>query len=184
MFVELAELLHLVDLVVVGDDLVRRRLVGCDALAAHTAGSSAPGARLARRAASYVRARVDSPMESRLRMLLVLAGIPEPEVNLTIRDADGEPLRRYDLSWPAAKTAGEYDGRQHAERIEQWEADLERREAIDDDEWRLLVVVASGIYHHPERTVWRVWRTLRARGLPGLPARPSEDWRPYFPSRD
>ena len=34
------------------------------------------------------------PMETRLRMLLVLAGLPEPRVNLTIRDVDGEPVRR------------------------------------------------------------------------------------------
>jgi very-short-patch-repair endonuclease len=77
----------------------------------------------------------------------------------------------------------EYDGRQHIEREESWEADLERREAIDDDQWRILVVTSRGIYREPERTVSRIWRLVRDRRLPGAPARPSDDWRPHFPVR-
>jgi hypothetical protein len=84
MFVELAEVLSLVDLVVVGDALVRvglttpEKLTACCADAGHAA----------RRGAGFVRARVDSAMETRLRMLIVLAGLPEPKVNLVVRDRD------------------------------------------------------------------------------------------------
>lgn len=183
LFVELADQLDLVALVVVGDWMVRRK--GVTPARLRTAAAEAPGeaGRLARRAAAYVRAKVDSPMETRLRMLLVLAGLPEPEVNLEIRDVDGEVVRRYDLSWPGVRVIVEYDGRHHIERVEQWEADLERREAIDDDGWRILVVVAGGIYASPEATVRRVWRVLRDRGLPGVPTRPGDGWRPHFPGR-
>lgn len=184
LFVELASLIDLVDLVVLGDAMVKRKLVTPAALIEYCDNSGMPGARVALRAARYVRERVDSPMESRLRMLLVLAGFPEPEVNLTLRDVDGEPLRRFDLSWPVVKVIVEYDGRHHIEREEQWEADLDRREAIDDDGWRILVVIAKGIYTSPEQTVSRVWKVLRQRGLTGLPARPSDDWRPHFRGRD
>jgi hypothetical protein len=120
---------------------------------------------------------------TRLRMLLVLAGLPEPMVNITVADLNGQPLRRYDLCWPKVKVIVEYDGRPHIEREDTWESDLDRREAIDDDEWRILVVVATGIYRHPERTVLRVWRLLRRRRLPGVPTHPSDAWRPHFPSR-
>ena len=116
-------------------------------------------------------------------MLLVLAGLPEPIVNLTVRDADGLPARRYDLCWPAARVIVEYDGRQHIEREQSWEADLRRREEIDDGGYRLLVVTARGIYVHPDQTVLRFWRLLRARRMPGLPPRPRDDWRPHFPDR-
>ena len=75
----------------------------------------------------------------------------------------------------------EYDGRHHIERVEQWERDLARREAIDHDDWRIVVVVSAGIYKHPEQTVERVFRVLSARGLPGLPEAPSEAWRLHFP---
>lgn len=184
MFVELAELLSLVDLVVVGDHLVRNRNVKLADLVEFCTKSTLPGAAAASVAASYVRERVDSPMETRLRMLLVLAGLPEPRVNITITDALGQPVRRYDLSYPAAKVAVEYDGRHHVEREEQWEADLARREAIDDDEWRILVVTSKGIFNHPDKTLQRVVRLLRRRGHPGLPARVSDDWRPHFPGRN
>ena len=120
-------------------------------------------------------------METLLRMLIVLAGLPEPEINVRIRARDGEVVRRYDLSWPSARVIVEYDGRPHIEREDQWEADLDRREAIDDDGWRILVVTAKGIYHDPARTVLRVWRLLRRRRLAGLPAAPSDAWRPHFP---
>jgi hypothetical protein len=181
LFVEMAGQVPLVELVVLGDWMVRRK--GVTPASLLRAARSAPGVdgRLARQAASYVRSRVDSPMETRLRMLIVLAGLPEPQVNLTIRDVDGEPVRRFDLSWPESKVIVEYDGRHHIEREEQWEADLARREEIDDHGWRILVVVASGIYRDPATTVQRIWRVLRARGVAGVPTRPAEAWREHFP---
>ncbi|WP_162599967.1 DUF559 domain-containing protein [Nocardioides solisilvae] len=179
-FVELASSLGLVDLVVVGDQMARRGLLCPDGLRAACARSTLRGAVSARRAAAFVRDRVDSPMESRLRMLLVLAGLPEPEVNVVVRDVDGTPLRRYDLSFPAARVAVEYDGRHHVERIEQWERDLDRREALEDDGWRLLVVTSSGVFRRPGETVRRVHRLLRARGVPGVPVRSGDAWRQHF----
>ena len=106
-------------------------------------------------------------------MLLVLAGLPEPMVNITVADLNGQPLRRYDLCWPEVRVIVEYDRRPHIEREDNWESDLDRREAIDDDDWRILFVIATGIYRHPERTVLRVWRLLRRRQLPGVPTHPS-----------
>jgi len=184
MFVELGELLPLVDLVVVGDNLVRTGRTTPEALLAFCETASGAGARHARTAAGYVRERVDSPMETRLRMLIVLAGLPEPEVNVTLRDEHGVPIRRYDLSYRASRTAVEYDGRQHIEREAQWESDLERREGIDHDNHRLLVVIAKGIYVEPERTLLRIWRVLRERREPGVPTRLSDAWRPHFPVRE
>ena len=74
---------------------------------------SHPAARTAAQAAAYVRAKVDSPMETRLRMLVVLAGLPEPVINLEVRDEDGEVLRKYDLAYPVVKVAVEFDGQVH-----------------------------------------------------------------------
>jgi hypothetical protein len=182
-FCQLATILGLVDLVVVGDHLVRHRHATRTALEGAAEGCRGRAGRLARRAASLVRDRVDSPMESRLRLLLVLAGIPEPEVNITVRDADGTPVRRYDLSWRDVRVVVEYDGRVHVERVDQWERDLERREALDDQAVRLLVVTARDIYSTPGRTIERVWQVLKARRLPGLPPRPSDEWRAHFPER-
>lgn len=80
-FIALASCLSLVELVVVGDAMVRMQLVSEADLREKTKASSERHAVLARRAAGLVRRGVDSPMETRLRLLIVLAGLPEPEVN-------------------------------------------------------------------------------------------------------
>ena len=80
-FVDVASLVPLVDLVVVGDHLVRHGLVTLDRRRDLCAASNQPGATAARATVSSVRERVDSPMETRLRMLIVLAALPEPRVN-------------------------------------------------------------------------------------------------------
>jgi very-short-patch-repair endonuclease len=87
--------------------------------------------------------------------------------------------RRYDLCYPEFRLIVEYDGRQHAEDIAQWESDLQRREELDDEEYRILVVTARGVFVEPERTIERVRRQLIARGFPGkLPV--DEQWREHF----
>ncbi|HET7689157.1 MAG TPA: hypothetical protein VFK41_02165 [Nocardioidaceae bacterium] len=180
LFAQLACMLSLVDLVVVGDAMVRRRMTTPEALVAFTGELQGKHCRLARQAASFVRSRVDSPMESRLRMLLVLAGLPEPAVNVEVCDELGRPLRRIDLSYPAVRLAVEYDGRHHIERERQWQHDLDRREEFEEDGWRFLVVTSEGIYRDPARTVVRVWTALRGRGA-DVPVRPGDRWRPHFP---
>ncbi|MGO4341324.1 DUF559 domain-containing protein [Pedococcus sp. 2YAF34] len=180
-FVDLTAELDLVDLVVLGDSLVRRGRTSPERLVAVAARLRGRHARLARRAAGFVRAGVDSPMESRLRMLLVLAGLPEPAVNHIECDEWGRWLRRYDLSWPELRVAVEYDGRQHAESQRQWERDVERREELDLDGWRIVVVLSKGVYREPERTLDRVVAALRARGVRARVT--SDEWRLHFLGR-
>lgn len=181
-FLELADELSLVDLVVLGDSLVAKRRVTVPQLLERVGSSSGPGIVRARRAASLVRAGVDSPMESRLRMLLVLAGLPEPKVNVVLRDASGEVRRRLDLAYPEFRLAVEYDGRGHLASDEVWDADLRRRDELTSGGWRSVVVVSRGIYRDPRATVDRVDRALRDAGWTG-PRRPTRDWTRHFPSR-
>lgn len=183
-FVELATLLPLVELVVVGDHLVRHRMISLTGLRRFCDRAATPGAARARLAAGYVRERVDSPMESRVRMLIVLAGLPEPQVNITVGDDEGIERRKYDLSWPEVKLIVEYDGRHHIERVEQWESDRKRREAIEDDGWRIIVLVANDIYATPAATIDKLHRLLAERRHPGVPTRLSLNWHRHFPGRE
>jgi hypothetical protein len=136
---------------------------------------------LARRAAALVRAGVDSPMETRLRLLIVLAGLPEPEVDHRVHADDGTLLRRYDLSYLPHRLIIEYDGRQHADSEEQWLTDLWRDEALDDERIRRLVIVAQDIYSTPANTLARITRAMRSTGMP-VP-RLGDEWRRHFPGR-
>lgn len=182
-FLDLAAVISLVDLVVVGDSLVRETGVTPAQLVAAADRWAGDGARLARRAARLVRHGVDSPMETRLRMLIVLAGLSEPKVNMILRRPDGSWRMRFDLGYPRLKLIVEYDGRQHAEDDGQWDHDIDRREELDRLGWRIIVVRSKGIYVEPERTLARVLAALRDRGATGLPCRLSTEWRQYFPSR-
>lgn len=178
-----AEGIDLVDLVAVGDSLVRSTAVTPDELVDAAAGWGGAGCRLARRAARWVRVGVDSVMETRLRMLLVLAGLPEPTVGHVIRREDGSWLYRIDLAYLGLLIAIEYDGRQHAENTTQWNKDIRRREDLENRGWRVIVVTAEGVYGDPEETLERVRRVLRDRGESAGRRRPSVEWHRCFPGR-
>ena len=62
-------------------------------------------------------APAESPMETRLRWLLLQAGLPRPEVQTDLRDGDGRFVGRADLYYPAARLVIEYDGVNHRERL-------------------------------------------------------------------
>lgn len=181
-FLELASLLNLVELVVVGDALVRQSRVSAEALVEAARTYTGRGAVLARRAASYVRAGVDSPMESRLRMMIVLAGLPEPAVNFQICYPDGRVRYRLDLSYPELKLAVEYDGRQHADDTVQWEGDVERDYWFTEAGWVKVKVLAAGVFKRPEQTLLRIRAALLKRGG-RVPRRLRNEWRPFFPTR-
>lgn len=179
-FLDLAATLDLVDLVVLGDSLVKARRTTPAALVTHARAHLGPGAALARRAAALVRDGVDSPMETRLRLLVVLAGLPEPVVNHIVRDENGGWTYRFDLSWPDLEVALEYDGRQHAENSAQWVRDVRRREDLDGRGWRLVIALSADIYTTPGATLQRLAAVLRERGQA---VRVTDGWREHFPER-
>lgn len=183
LFVELASSLKLPDLVAAGDHMVQRGWISPADLCAQLASRRGRWVAVARRAATWVRSGSESPMESRVRLLLVLAGLPEPEINPEVIDAHGA-RRRYDLVYRASRTIVEYDGRQHAEDARQWRSDLQRREAVDEAGWRMIVVTARDLYVTPEETVHRLLRVLHKRGEVGLPRALKAGWRSHFLGAD
>ena len=180
-FLDLSHVLDLVDLVVLGDSLVRRKRFKVPELMRFVAGVRGPHTRLAKRAAALVRAGVDSAMETRLRLLMILAGLPEPKVDHRVHDADGNLLHRFDLSYPNYRLVIEYDGRQHAESDEQWFGDIARDEQLDDWRVRRLVIVARDIYSTPGHTLSRITRVMRDQGME-VPELIGE-WRRHFPGK-
>ena len=182
-FVELAGMLNLVELVVVGDAMIRQLGLTRERIVTYCSRYAGEHATAAQRAARYVRAEADSPTESLLRMLIVLAGLPEPVVNIVLRDESGTVIFRLDMGYPDVKVGTEYDGRHHAENSAQWRRDILRREALESDGWRLIIITSDGIYRDPMQTLTRVRDVLAARGVTGLPRRLSADWRRFFPPR-
>lgn len=145
-FVDLAGCLDLVELVVLGDSLIRSGRTTQDELTVSADSHTAAGARVARRAARLVRGDVDSAYESRLRVLMVFAGSPEPVVNHCIVDSSGRTRRRLDLSYPDLLLAIEFDGRHHIAREDQWQRDIARREELESAGWRFIIVTSSDLH--------------------------------------
>lgn len=166
LFVELATILAEDDLVAVGDALVLdpevldpldlRPWIPLDELRAACAASRSPGCRRARRAAARVRQGAESRPETLLRLLLIEAGLPEPEVNPVILDARGRRIGRFDLVYRAARVLVEYDGDQHRTSREQYERDMTRLDRAIAAGWRVIRVRSRGLFATPEQTVRRI----------------------------
>lgn len=183
-FVDLATELTLVDLVVLGDSLVLKAVTTTDALLDAADRATGPGSALARQAAALVRSGAESGMETRTRLLLVLGGLPEPQVNEWVLDDSGRGRYRLDLPYPDLRLAFEYDGRQHAESSTQWGWDLARREWLDGEGWRLVVFRSEDIYVSPWETVRRAQEALAQRGfLVDLPEVAPLEFRRHFPGQ-
>jgi hypothetical protein len=158
-----AATLDLVDLVALGDALLRRGLTTDRELQrAVSRWARRPGAALSRRAVALVEPGADSPMETRLRLLLVLAGLPRPVVNRDVV-AHGGWIARPDLSYPALKIAIEYDGDHHRVSRRQWQNDIGRRRSLEEDGWLVLVFTADDVMRRGADTVRRVRSALAQR---------------------
>lgn len=156
------------DLIALGDALVlpdeeglRRGLrVDLAVLASRVAGYRGRGGRRAREAIGWVRAGAESPMETLLRLLLVRAGLPEPELNVELYDGEGRFVARVDLVYQEQWVVVEYDGDHHRTDKRQYERDIARSEAIQALGYQHIRVRASGLFTHPTATVDRVRRAL------------------------
>jgi Protein of unknown function (DUF559)/AbiEi antitoxin C-terminal domain len=103
----------------------------------------------------------ESPMESRLRLLLLDAGLPPATAQYAVRDARGHFIGRVDLAWPELKLAVEYEGDHHRERG-QFRRDIARLDALRAAGWTVLRFCADDVLRNPARTVRSVATALRS----------------------
>jgi very-short-patch-repair endonuclease len=103
------------------------------------------GAERARDAVRRCRAGAESPMETRLRLLLIAAGLPEPVLQHPVRTAIG--LCRLDLSWPDHRIAVEYDGYDWHSGRAAFARDRQRWRALHTLGWDVHPVSAADVRH-------------------------------------
>lgn len=118
------------------------------------------GSRRLRQAISLVRTDSWSPRESMTRVALVLAGLPEPELNVDLFDSRGGFLGCVDMVYCQYRVAIEYQGEQHAATFAE---DLERIEALRAEGW-IVIQVSKVLARNSDALVARVANALRSRG--------------------
>lgn len=122
--------------------------------------SGARGARRLDRVVALADPRAESPPETRMRLLLVLAGLPRPQVQYTVRDRRGE--MRFDLAYPEVLLAIEYDGDEHDDTLDR-ARDL-RTAALG---WHTLRLLYGDVVRAPQRTVAVVHSLYASRARSG-----------------
>jgi very-short-patch-repair endonuclease len=101
----------------------------------------------------------ESVMETRLRMILVMARLPRPQAQVTLRNEAGHFLGRPDFYYPLHRLAIEYDGAQHRENLT---GDNRRQNRLVDAGYRLLRFTAADVLSAPDSVVALVRRALSA----------------------
>lgn len=116
-----------------------------------------PGARRLANLA-LVAAPAESPMETRLRWILLRAGLPQPVVQADLRNDEGQFIGRADLYYPRARLVIEYDGANHRDRLVQ---DDGRQNLLIDAGFKVLRFTASDL-DQPDAIVSLVNSSLRS----------------------
>ncbi|MBM7831848.1 hypothetical protein JOE59_002553 [Agromyces cerinus] len=163
---ELADVLSLDDLIAAGERLLGlpRPLATTDqidaTIARHGRRRGATRLRLAR---AEMRANVYSRRETFVRLMLVRAGLPEPEPNGLIVLRSGRRTRG-DLVFRAYRVLVEYDGEQHLFDTAQWATDVSRLNDLAEADWRVIRITKQ---ISRAEIVARTERALRDRGWRG-----------------
>jgi hypothetical protein len=126
-------------------------------LAQHHPG--ARGCRDLRRAVALADPRAGSPMETRLRLILVLRGVPEPEVQFPVLDDVRRRVVWLDLAYPEQRIGIEYEGADHG-RPERVLLDAGRYTRLVDAGWRMYRFTKYQVYAEPDEIAATIRRAL------------------------
>lgn len=113
-----------------------------------------------RAALADARVGVDSRYESITRLIIVLAGLPEPVVHPLVV-VDGLELHP-DLGYPQLKVAVEYEGRGHLDP-KRWAKDILRYEMLEAAGWIVVRITKADLARDGESVVRRVSAALARR---------------------
>ncbi|AYG04406.1 hypothetical protein D7I44_13290 [Gryllotalpicola protaetiae] len=164
---ELASVMDVDELIAAGDRMLSEKPFLLTTLRhlEHAVAVHGPGrgARKLREALPQLRENVWSPRESWVRLVILRAGLPEPERNLRILGSDGKLIAIGDLVYRRFKVVIEYEG-------ERWHKD--RWSGLDVDRYNRLVLAGWTVIrvrkHHTAADVARMTReALMLRGWRG-----------------
>jgi hypothetical protein len=155
----------LVDLTVLIDSALVAGACAQADLAALAGVQRVRGAATLRRAVALADGRSESPMETVMRLTIIVPGLPAPTPQVVIRDAHGLFVARVDLLGASGRDVFEYDGATHNEP---------RRHAADVLRWRRLRREGFEVYPYTSTDLAGgrqiIFDYQRSLGLPEDPA--------------
>jgi hypothetical protein len=158
--VDLGRDLPLIEAVAAVDMALHRRLTDMDAFRAYLgAHPGTLGAARLRRVAGLTDPAAESPMESRIRVLLVQAGLPRPEAQVSLYTDDGRFLARVDLFYRRQRLAIEYDGATHRDNLVE---DSRRQNAVLAAGYQMRRFTSADVLGKPELVITQVRTALAA----------------------
>jgi hypothetical protein len=135
---DIARRLPLLEAVVGIDAMLAARLVDREAVTRFAAERERwPGVRQLRKVLFVCDGGAESPMESRLRLLLIAGRLPWPVTQYEVLAPDGSFVARLDLAYPEHRLGIEYEGDHHRSRYT-YQQDLRRINALHACGWTVL----------------------------------------------
>jgi hypothetical protein len=106
----------------------------------------------------------ESPQETRTRLVLIDAGLPAPQTQITVLDDYGDFVARIDMGYEDLRVGIEYDGPQHWTDPEQRDRDIDRYTALLDLGWTIVRVSCELLRYRQGTLVARAVAAMQAAG--------------------
>lgn len=154
----------LIEAVIAADMALHAKQTTLAELHAEAAGRAGrPGVVRLRQVAELAEPATESPMETRLRLLLVLNGLPSPLAQVDLHDRRGRFLGRADLYYPDSRLILEYDGGTHRLSLVE---DNRRQNALLNAGFRMRRFTAPDVMGAPESVLANVRAALASPSAP------------------
>jgi hypothetical protein len=145
------------ELIIVGDAVVRiprdgrgqaqphRRLASIEQLRQAASAPWRRGRAALDEALESIRVGSMSPLETDFRLGAVAGGLPEPDLDVEVRDRHGRLLGISDAVYPQQRTVVEVEGDHHRATKAQWNRDIQKYAAYAAEGWEVLRLTAEHI---------------------------------------
>ncbi|MDQ0613816.1 hypothetical protein QF046_001457 [Microbacterium sp. W4I4] len=114
-----------------------------------------------REALACARVGSASPLETDYRLDAEADGLPEPELDVEIRDARGRLIGISEIVYPAYKTVVEVEGDHHRTSRRQWNRDIQKYRDYAEAGWEVVRLTSQQI--RVDRTATRIVRAVLNR---------------------
>lgn len=178
-FIQYCATARMIDAIKVGDWLLHRHHMAVLEVAELARRDHwRPGAGQVRRVLPHLDPASRSVKESESRAIVIFSGLPAPEVNVDLI-VKGRRLGCVDLLFRLWLLVLEYEGRQHAETIQQFNIDITRYAGFRD-ELVAYIQITNETLNRPRALVARIHRTLVERGYDGPAPVFGDRWESLF----